>query len=274
MPIDPASLNELLGNTGVYIQLARFFLVLLIGILITRTVLVPFVRRIARRRDADKKAKHSMENIIHILGVFAAFTAALQAGEFGSLVTVIGTVAAAATVAIGWGMRDQVGSLVSGVFMHLYPSFVKGDHIQVGDVKGTIREITLSETRLRGENGEKLVVPNNFFTTRPVQNKTKGTITQDDFNVNVRPEKLDEAENTLKRIADGLDAILSRPEPRVVHTDMDANAVTTELLYFVRDTEDIRKIKSEMIQRFNAEAQKQNFLAEPAEDAEDAIDQS
>lgn len=258
------------GTAGAYLQLARFFIVLIIGIVLTRAVLMPIVRKLASRRNAGKKTRHSLENIVGIIGIFIAFTAALQAGQFGSLVTVIGTVAGAATVAIGWGMRDQVGSVVSGIFIHLYPSFVKGDYISVGEVSGIVKEITLVETRLRDDTGEKLVIPNNYITTRPLVNQSKGTLTQDSIEIAVRPEKLDAAEKELKRIAEEYDEVLNTPAPKIMHTDITDGNVVTELIYYLRDNQDIKQIRSNVIQMFNEVAVEKDLLSEPEADEKSA----
>ncbi len=260
------------GSTSVYVQLLRFFVVFIVGITVIRTVVMPLVRRIAARRGTKKRAKHSLENIVGVIGFFVTFTAALQAGDFGGLVTVIGTVGAAATVAIGWGMRDQVGSLVSGIFMHISPSFVEGDYISTEDMTGTVQETTMIETKLRGPNGQKLVVPNSYLTTRPVTNHTKGTVTQDSLTVKVRPEKLDAARDALKTLAAEYDEVLNSPAPRVLHGDMDGKSVTTELVYYIRDNQDVRQIRSNVIEQFNRMAVDQELLAEPEEEktADDA----
>lgn len=267
MAAEPASLGQLvLGNTAVYAQVLRFFIVLFLGIVVTRTVLMPLARRVATRRDARKKTVHSLENLVGVIGFFMAFTVGLQAAEFGNLVTVIGTVAGAATVAVGWGMRDHVGSLVSGIFLHVYPSFVKEDYITVGETSGVVKEITLVETRLQGPNGKKIVLPNNYLTTQPITNHTKGRVTQDGFTVNVRPAKLEAATTALKQIALEEDAVLNTPEPIVQYMELVDGTIATELIYHVRDSEDVNAVKSTVIERFNTAAVEQELLDAPADD--------
>lgn len=256
------SLQTLFGSTSVYLQLARFFLVFLLGILLIRVVLMPFVRRLAARRNAGKKTKHTLENVVGVIGFFAAFAAALQAGDFGGLVTMISAIAGAATLAVGWGMRDQVGSIVSGVFLHVYPPFVQGDYIDVGDASGTVKESSLIETTLRSNTGEKIVLPNSYLTSRPMTNRTKGTITQDSIALTVQPEKLDETEQELRRIAEEYDEVLNTPKPKIMHTDISDGAVQTELIYYLRDNQDIRQIRSNVIQQFTEVAVANDLLAE------------
>ncbi len=259
-------LHAVLGSTSVYLQLLRFFVVFFIGIAVTRFVLMPMVRRIAVRRGTEKKTRHSVENFVGVIGFFFALTAALQAGNFGGLVTLIGTVAAAATIAIGWGMRDQIGSLVSGVFLHISPSFVNGDYISVGDVNGTIRDTNMIETRMRGPHGRNMIVPNSYLTTRPLVNHTRGTKTQDSITVKLRPEKLDDGVTVLMDLAAAEEEILDVPKPRVTHAEIDGNAVTTDIVYYIEDGQDARQIKTRFIRTFAREAVEQDLLAEPDAD--------
>ncbi|MFB6115068.1 MAG: hypothetical protein ABEK04_02160, partial [Candidatus Nanohalobium sp.] len=112
-------------------QLARFFLALIGGVAVTKLVLMPLTRRLMKKKG-DKKALHSIENLVGVVGLFLTFTIALQVGNFGSLATIIGAIAAALTVAVGFGMRDQVSSVVGGIFIHLDNPFVKGDYIKTG----------------------------------------------------------------------------------------------------------------------------------------------
>ncbi len=256
----------LFGSANSYLQLTRFVVVFLIGIILIKAVVMPIIHRLAGRRGADKKTKHTLENIIGVVGVFAVFVAALQAGDFGNLVTVIGAIAGAATLSIGWGMRDQVSSIVSGVFLHVYPPFVKGDYIAVGDVTGTVKASTLVETTLRSNTGEKIVLPNSYLTSRPMTNQTKGTVTQDSIRLTITPEKLEMAEQELKRLADEYDEVLNTPPPRVMHTDISDSAIETELIYYLRDNQDIRQIRSNVIQQFTAVAVEKSLLTDPPEE--------
>lgn len=253
----------LLGSTSVYLQILRFFIVLGVGIAVTRTVFMPIVRRLVSRRGAGKKTKHSVENIVGVVAVFVTFIAALQAAEFGGLVTVIGTVTAALTVAIGWGMRDQISSLVAGVFLNMYPSFVNGDYISSDDFAGTVHEVNLVDTVIKDGNGQKTRIPNSLLTTQPITNHTKGTVTQDEFTVTVRPEKREDAVSALEIIAEQHDVVRSTPAPTVVHDGIADGAVTTRLVYYIDDTADRSAVKTDLVGRFTDQAVKQDLLAAP-----------
>ena len=68
--------------------------------------------------------------------------------------------AGVAGVAIGFGARNLVMDFLSGVFMILEDQYGVGDVIDAGDATGTVIEVGLRITKLRGDNGEIWYVRN------------------------------------------------------------------------------------------------------------------
>ncbi|RLV08774.1 mechanosensitive ion channel protein MscS [Streptomyces griseocarneus] len=68
--------------------------------------------------------------------------------------------AGVAGVAIGFGARNLVTDFLSGVFMILEDQYGVGDEIDAGVAKGTVVEVGLRVTKLRGTNGEIWYVRN------------------------------------------------------------------------------------------------------------------
>ncbi|CAG6393233.1 mechanosensitive ion channel family protein [Streptomyces cocklensis] len=68
--------------------------------------------------------------------------------------------AGVAGVAIGFGARNLVTDFLSGVFMILEDQYGVGDVIDAGVASGTVVEVGLRVTKLRGENGEIWYVRN------------------------------------------------------------------------------------------------------------------
>lgn len=260
----------LIPENGVYVQLARFLLVLTIGFLATRFGLLPLVTRLAGRRNSSKKARSQLRNIATIIGFFVSFTAALQAGEFGNLVTILGTVAAALTVAVGFGMRDEVGNIMAGVFIHLDNPFVKGDYIQVADEEGEVQDISLRATYLNGHSSEEIMIPNNKVSSNNVKNYTRGIKTKAAIRFRLPPDRVESVSELVERIAREDNEILDSPEPSTLYRRYEDDRLLFELRYWVRDSSDSKKIKSRVLQRFNREAV-ENGLFEEKQEAEKAV---
>ncbi|MFB6144328.1 MAG: mechanosensitive ion channel family protein [Candidatus Nanohaloarchaea archaeon] len=259
-------MNLLLNSQLVYFQLARFVLALFAGIFLTKAVLMPATRRVLVRKGSSKKARHSMENIVGLIGLFATLTVALQVGDFGNLVTILGTIAAALTVAVGFGMRDQVANIVAGIFIHTDNPFVKGDYIKINDYEGVVDEIKLRATTLNGRNTRKQVVPNAMLTNNVVKNYTKGHRTKTDIDLKLKPGILEEASKLLEQAAAEHEDVLENPALQVRYNGMDEDKMLTELQYWVEDSKDAKDVRSEILKEFNARAKEEGLFEEKKEE--------
>jgi len=245
--------SELLPNAGVYLQLARFVVVLLVGLVLTRAVLRPALSRLLRTRDAEKETRQSVVNLANVIGFFFSFTVALQAGNFGTLVTIIGAVAAALTVAIGFGMRDQVSNIVAGFLIYLYTPFLVGDYIESEDAEGVVEGITLVSTTLTGSASQKVVVPNSQLLMEELKNYTHDSQTKGSIRVTLPNHRLQEGAELLERIASRQAGVLETPEPDIFYGEREGT-VYAELHYWLESSRHSKQVKSDILEEFNRQA--------------------
>lgn len=258
-------IDQFLSGQQVYFQLLRFVITIVLGVVLTRTILMPLTRRAMARKGSDVRAKHSIENIVGLLGLFLTFIVALQAGNFGNLVTVLGTIAAALTVAIGFGMRDQVSSVVAGIFIHTDNPFVKGDYIKVDDYEGVVKEIKLRATILNGKNEEKQIVPNNVLTTNVVKNQTKGRRTKAVLDLKISSENLEKASELLVESVKIQEEVLNNPEPEIRCSGIEDGKVDTKLSYWLNGSEKVKSVRSQVLQLFNQKMVEEGLLEKKEE---------
>ncbi|MFP4230203.1 MAG: mechanosensitive ion channel family protein [Candidatus Nanohaloarchaea archaeon] len=211
---------------------------------------MPLTRRAYSRKS--EKAVHSLENLTGVSGLFITFTLALQAGSFGNLVSVLAAIGAAATVAVGFGMRDQVSNLVAGILIHLDNPFIKGDYIKLGDTEGVVKEIKLRATTLNG-GGEKKVVPNAALTTGVVKNYTKGRKTRVSISTDVETGKAEKASQTLTDCIEETDKVLNSPEPEVNYRSAGKDGVELEASFYVKNPGESADAKSTVIKNYVSE---------------------
>ncbi|MFB6190973.1 MAG: mechanosensitive ion channel family protein [Candidatus Nanohaloarchaea archaeon] len=207
------------------------------GVVITRALLMPAVSWLTSRRGRDKVTVHTYSSLTGLTGLFLSFIVALQAAQFGNLVTVLGAITAALTVAIGFGMREQISNVVGGFFVYTDVPFVKGDYIRVNDYEGVVREISLRQTILDGPSSEKLVVPNSAVTLNPVRNFTKGRKTRIVLPVTVKPGDAGEVEELLEGRARENSSVLENPEPAVSYRRLEGDEAELELSCWISDAE-------------------------------------
>ncbi len=111
-----------------------------------------------RRRQRSETIGSVLRSAGSVLVLATAGLMALsQLGiELGPLVASAGIIG----VAIGFGARNLVTDVLSGMFMLLEDQYGVGDRIDVGEATGTVLEIGMRVTTLRGDSGEMWYVRN------------------------------------------------------------------------------------------------------------------
>jgi small conductance mechanosensitive channel len=84
----------------------------------------------------------------------------LVLGQFDIDLAPIIAGAGIAGVALGFGAQSLVKDCLTGLFMLIEDQFGIGDDVDLGEVKGTVEQITLRATVLRGVDGTVWHVPN------------------------------------------------------------------------------------------------------------------
>jgi Na+/glutamate symporter len=59
----------ILKGTSTWLQLPRFLVTLLVGVAVTRILLMPGSRRLVSKKG-DRKFKHSIQNLVSVTGLF------------------------------------------------------------------------------------------------------------------------------------------------------------------------------------------------------------
>ncbi|UED86368.1 mechanosensitive ion channel family protein [Streptomyces profundus] len=101
-----------------------------------------------QRSEAIGSVLRSAASVL-ILGTAGLMVLSQLGIQLGPLVASAGIIG----VAIGFGSRNLVTDVLSGMFMLLEDQYGVGDTIDAGEVTGTVLEIGLRVTTLRGENG-------------------------------------------------------------------------------------------------------------------------
>lgn len=259
-------IEAFLPDAQMYVQLLRFFFVLVAGILFTRIVLMPAANKAATRRGGDKLSTHSFENVVGLAGLFMSFIVALQGAQLGNLVTVLGAITAALTVAVGFGMRDQISNVVAGFFIMTDNPFVKGDYITAGSHEGVVKNISLRHTVINGAASEKVVLPNAMLTTSPLSNLTKGRKTKVKSDFKIAVKKSGEFEEIAKEKALEDERTLEKPEPSTSVKGLEDEKAVIGLSYWVRESDNVKSVSSDVTRQVLDECVRKGIIAEEKED--------
>lgn len=99
-----------------------------------------------------------LENVITYVVYFAAILAILSAID----INVAGLLAGAGVLglAIGFGAQNLVRDVITGFFIIFEDQFSVGDFVRIGQAEGSVEEIGLRTTKVKGWNGEIHIFPN------------------------------------------------------------------------------------------------------------------
>ncbi|AWE09174.1 mechanosensitive ion channel protein MscS [Lysinibacillus sp. 2017] len=135
------------------------YLVVLIGKKVIHRVLMLRVRDNERRQITIVKL---LQSVLSYLVYFSAIMGILSAIN----IQVVGLLAGAgiASVAIAFGAQSLVKDVITGFFIILEDQFSVGDYVKINTAEGTVMEIGLRTTKIKGSTGEQFVLPNGTIT--------------------------------------------------------------------------------------------------------------
>jgi len=139
------------------------------GSRIIRRWIGAFARRAAGRTDSPRAAARAVTitamvaNIWRVvIGVIAVFVAL---GAVGINLTPLLAGATVVGATIGFGAQSMVRDLLAGFLLIIEDQFDIGDTLTVGTTSGTVEDLSLRVTRLRGVDGTIWFVPNGEIRT-------------------------------------------------------------------------------------------------------------
>jgi small conductance mechanosensitive channel len=183
-----------------------------------RTFLVPLLGRVLDARGIEPHAKKPLMRLTKLgIGFFAVAIGFGFAG-YGSILTSLATVSAAATLAVGFALQDVIKNFVAGVFIYTDRPFRIGDWIEWGDgtYSGVVEDISLRVSRIRTFDNELLTVPNSLLTEGVIKNPTASDTLRIQITFGIGyDDAIDEASQIIIEEAENHPDILNDPEPTV-----------------------------------------------------------
>lgn len=234
------------GGTAVTVASVISFVVFLLAAYAASWLLRRSLRRVYRRRSVDEGVQHALDRLLHYAVVALGAFVALD--NLGVSITALAGVGAILAVGIGFGLQNIAQNFVSGLILLLERPVKKGDFVEVGDVRGTVRDIRARATVVTTLDNVDIIVPNGQFITEAVTNETYG-----DKRVRVRVtvgvaygSDTARVRDTLLRIAEARPDVLPEPPPQVLFKDFGESSLDFELLTWLSDPRDENAVASEM----------------------------
>ena len=226
----PASLANAIGAAAV-------FVIVMVGVYaVGMGALVPLVNKLLERRDVDPHIQKPLKVLLYTIILFTAVGLAFALAGFGSVLAALATVAAAATLAVGFALQDVIRNFVAGVFIYTDKPFRTGDWIEWEGNSGYVRDISLRVTRVQTFDNEHLTVPNSQLTDGVIKNYDKNRTLRLKFTFRIGFEDdIDQAMAIILEEARKGDGILADPEPSVKLIELNEASFGLQARIWIRD---------------------------------------
>ncbi|MDB2244601.1 mechanosensitive ion channel family protein [Halorubrum ezzemoulense] len=205
----------------IVVDAAIFLAVVTATYVLYKAAVKPLVRRVFDRQGLDEHARRPLQKIVAFLVLFAGVTVAFGAAGYQGFLRSLATIAAAATLAIGFALQDVIKNFVAGVFIYTDKPFRIGDWIEWNGNSGVVEDISFRVTRVRTFDNELLTVPNHALTSDVVKNPVAKKTLRLKFVFGIDYEDdVEKATDIIVEEAERSDAILEDPAPSVRLTEL------------------------------------------------------
>jgi Small-conductance mechanosensitive channel len=212
------------GLAGQAIAFAIVFAAIFIA---GRAIIIRLLERVLDARDVEAHARKPLRRLVVVALAFVALTIGFGAAGYGNFLQSLATVAAAATLAVGFALQDVLKNFVSGIFIYTDRPFKIGDWIEWDDYTGVVQDISFRVTRVRTFDNELLTVPNSTLTDGVIKNPVANNQLrmQVPFGISY-DDDIDSASKIIHEAANEHTEILTNPEPTVRLSELGDSAVT------------------------------------------------
>jgi small conductance mechanosensitive channel len=155
------------------LKLVAALVILAIGLRLAKWV-TGLAERALSRSNVEPTAVQFLRKVAHVaLLVLLALTVL---SVFEVPMTSAFAVLGAAGLAIGLALKDSLSNIASGVMLVTLKPFRVGDTVTINNQTGSVEEISIFQTRLRGGDNQTIVLPNSLVTSDSIINLTPGTM--------------------------------------------------------------------------------------------------
>jgi small-conductance mechanosensitive channel len=222
--------------TDLVVDAAIFLAVVAATYVLYKALVTPLVKRVFDRQGLDEHARRPLQKIVAFLVLFAGVTVAFGAAGYQGFLRSLATIAAAATLAVGFALQDVIKNFVAGVFIYTDKPFRIGDWIEWQGNSGVVEDISFRVTRVRTFDNELLTVPNHALTSDVVKNPVAKKTLRLKFVFGIDYEDdVEKATDIIVEEAERSDAILEDPAPSVRLTELADSYVGLQSRIWIED---------------------------------------
>lgn len=157
---------------------------------------------LARHMSRQLDTLNWLRNLASISIVFSSLLAAMHVA--GINVFPLLTMGGIGAAVLGYASKDVLANFFSGLLLHVTHPFVKGELIELKEIKGEIAEIGVYTTALRDIEGRHVCMPNSLFTHSMIINHSRTSFRKIEETIGLSHEDLAKAPVILEEISSHL----------------------------------------------------------------------
>ncbi len=205
-------------------------------------------QQIRRKTSFSPSIKLLLYKTIRVLLIIIVILITLS--SLGVKLSTFAFLGGAIGVGLGFGLQKIVSNYVSGIIILLDRSIKPGDIIEIDDVFGQVRAQKTRFVSMVTMTGKEYLIPNENFITQQVINWSYSTNrVRLDVSVGVSYQSdLRKVEKLILEAAEGVDRVLSNPEPDCLLKEFGGNTVNFELRFWINDPgQGVNNVRSKVL---------------------------
>jgi small conductance mechanosensitive channel len=205
-------------------NLAGFFVVLVVGLIVTKLVCRWLEQSLIKAKTGEILAGFTSKVANLLLTVFVVGTALAFLGiQIGaamvSLSVVLGFV-------LGFALGDTLGNIASGFMLAINRPFEIGDYVTINGESGVVKALEISNTELDTVDNKRVIIPNKAVWGSNIINFTKNPIRRVDMQTGVSyTDNLNKVIEVTMEVLKSDSRILADPAPQVAVKEMADSSV-------------------------------------------------
>ena len=160
---------QVLPKSGITVASLLLLIILFVVVIVGERIFRRhFVTRVLRRTHLAPALQFTLGRVLGYGMLALGFYISLQV--VGINLSSLAILAGAIGVGIGFGLQNIISNFISGLIILAERPIAIGDRIEIGNVAGQVREISLRSTTVVTNDNIAIIVPNADFITHSVTN--------------------------------------------------------------------------------------------------------
>jgi len=201
---------------------------LIVGLIVSNWV-ANRTTQLCERKEMDVTFSRFVANVVRI--TLIVFVVIITLGNFGITIAPLIALAGASAFGATLALQGPLSNYAAGLAIIVSRPFVVGNTIAVKGVSGVVEEVKMAATILRGEDGERITIPNKEIVGEILVNSDANRIVESVIYLGVDADT-QRAVETISRVVGENVASEEASAPQVGIHDFDYGAIAIGLRYW------------------------------------------